>query len=307
MKKCLPFLVSFLLIFCLFLSFRSSVFADTTTPGDGTWVNDPDVTFVGKVGARSGLFLDWTLGNYQWETLKPGSTDDPLASYWANIRNIVYAFLGVFVLITAFVLVVSRGRNITITRFIPRFILMVLLITFSFALIRFIYQISDIIQYFFLKNPDPAYTTSFISQKNLLNIGFNYQDFDGFRKFGAQFDESAFISLALIKLTAVTYYVMSGILLLRKIILWFFIIVSPVFPLLLLYAPIRNTAKIWVGEFFRWLLYAPLFAIFLSGLVQVWMKFIPLSFDFSQVGQDSAIVYPTAINILLGGPGQKLA
>ncbi|HVT00904.1 MAG TPA: hypothetical protein VHE53_01555, partial [Patescibacteria group bacterium] len=122
---------------------------------------------------------------------------------------------------------------------------------------------------------------------------------------GDQNSESAFISLLLVRLTAITYYVMTGVLLIRKIILWFFIIISPVFPLLLFYKPLRNTAKIWIGEFFRWLLYAPLFAIFLHGLVVVWKSTtsIPLAFDYSQVG---TVVYPTAINILLGGPGQTI-
>ena len=315
MKKFLPFL--FLLITTAHLLLIPPVFAQeatrsggttnpTTTsprtstgqPTDGAWVNDSDVTFVGKMGARSGQFLDWTLQNYSWSFVTPG-TQNPLAQFWAQIRNIVYAFFALAVLITAFIMIVTRGRSITVMRFIPRFIIIILLVTFSFALIQFLYQITDVIQSFFLRNPEG---TGFISQKNLLNIGFNYEDFIGYRRFGANFDESAFISLLLVKLTAATYYVMAGILLIRKIILWFFIIISPVFPLLLLYAPIRNTGKIWIGEFFRWLLYAPIFAIFLSGLVYVWRTGIPLQFAFTK-----AVVYPTAINILLGGPGQVLS
>ena len=45
------------------------------------------------------------------------------------------------------------------------------------------------------------------------------------------------------------------------------------------------------------------FAIFLQGLVVVWQKGIPLPFDKSQVGN---VVYPTAVNILLGGPGERI-
>ena len=306
MKKFLPFLLFFLLIAQLFV-FIHPVFADTTTPTavptDGTWVSDSDVTFVGKVGARAGELLDWTLQNYNWSFVTGGP--NPIAGFWATIRNIVYAFIALFVLVTAFILIITRGRNITVMRFIPRFIMIILLITFSFALIQFLYQVVDIIQSFFLRNPDPATVAQHaqISQQNLLYIGFNYQNFMGYRIYGSAFDESAFISLLLVKLTAVTYYVMVGILLLRKIILWFFIIISPIFPLLLLYAPIRNTGKIWVGEFFRWLLYAPIFAIFLSGLVFIWRSGIPLKFNFVS----GKVVYPTAINILLGGPGQPLS
>jgi len=301
MKKILLVLLLFLTALKLF--FVSPVFAATTTtlsPAEDTWVSDSDVTFVGKVGARSGQFLDWTISNYSWSYVSPGA-QNPLADFWSQIRNIVYAFFAIFILITAFIMIISRGRNITVMRFVPRFVLIILLVTFSFALIQFIYQIIDVIQGFFLKNPDGA---GFISQKNLLSISFKYQDFLGYRKYGVAFDESAFISILLVKLTAATYYVMSGVLLIRKIILWFFIIISPIFPLLLLYAPIRNTGKIWVGEFFRWLLYGPLFAIFLAGLVGIWRSSANIPLNFAK---NSDVIYPTAINILLGGPQQTLS
>lgn len=319
MKKFLP--AFFIVILGIFV-FSSSVYAQvptatprpspTLTPApavpasvspaasaslqDGKWVEDPEVTFVGKAGARSGAFLDWTIKSYQWVD---GASN--LSAFWASIRNIVYAFLILMVLIAAFILIVSRGRNLTVTQFIPRFIMVVILVTFSFALVEFIYQTTDAMQAFFLRKNDTART--FISQKDLLYIGFNYDTFKGYRLIGAQYDESAFMSLFLVKLTTITYYVMAAILVLRKIILWFFIIISPIFPLLLLYSPVRNTAKVWVGEFFRWVLYAPLFAIFLSGLVAIWKtNSIPLNFQST----GTAALYPTAINILLGGPGQVI-
>jgi hypothetical protein len=307
MLKKLPF--SKFLIFILFfisIFFSSSpllnqkVHAADPTPvpatSEGSWVRDDEVTFAGKVAARSGHFLDWTLANYSWSSVA-GTTNNPLADFWKRIRDIIIAFFILFVLVTAFVIIFTRGRNITFMKFIPRFIGIVLLVVFSFSIIQFIYQVMDAIQGFFLTNTKGA----IISQKDLLFVGFDYKGFQGYRIFGPQFDESVFISLLLVKLTALTYYVMVGVLLLRKIILWLFIVISPVFPLLLLYSPIRNTAKIWVGEFFRWLLYGPLFAIFLSGLVHLWSSNtgIPLNFNFNKPEQ-----YPTAISILLGGPGQ---
>src|SRR5690606_38088479 len=38
----------------------------------------------------------------------------------------------------------------------------------------------------------------------------------------------------------------------------------------------------------------------------VWRAGIPLSFDTSAAGDPSQVLYPTAINILIGGPGQTL-
>lgn len=313
MRKILPFIFGFILSLVIFSSYGQA-FAQisagtTTTPTDGTWINDSNVTFVGKVGARSGQFLDWTMQNYQWQKTILTGESNPISTFWSQIRNIVYAFFSLLVLVTAFILIITRGRSITFRKFIPRFVLIVFLVTFSFALVQFIYQIADVIQGFFFSVPCLKGETAncgpgvLIKQVNLLNIGFNYTDFIGYRRFGAAYDESAFISLLLIKLTAATYYVMAGVLLVRKIILWFFIIISPIFPMLLLYSPLRNTGKIWAGEFFRWLLYAPLFAILLQGLVYVWKVGIPLVFTTTT----EKIVYPTAVNILLGGPGQLLS
>ena len=280
--------------------------APSPTPDVTTgWVKDQEVTFVGKTATRANEFLEWTLSaeNYRWITL-PANGENPIQSFWAIVRNIVFVLLALFVLGSAFVMIATRGQNLTVMKFIPRFIIIVILVVLSFAIVRFLYQATDVVQGFFLNITDPATNQNRnISPEDLLFIAFDYDTFTGYRKLGILYDESAFISLLLVKLTAITYYVMTGLLLIRKIILWFFIIVSPVFPLLLFFRPVRNTAKIWIGEFFRWLLYAPLFALFLHGLVNVWRSGIPMSFDFSQVGSQK---YPTAINILLGGPGQEI-
>lgn len=282
-----------------------AISAAAITPTPGIWVEDPNVTFVGKVASRSGSLLDWTLQSYSW-TFVPPQSANPLASFWATIRNITYVFLVVIVLSIAFLIIITRGKNITVMRFIPQFIFMLLLITFSFALVQFLYQITDIIQGFFLKSPNN--TTSFISQKDLLQINFDYKNFVGYRRFGSAFDESAFMSLLLVKLTSITYYAMIGVLLIRKIILWFFLIISPVFAILIMYFPLRNTGKIWLGEFFRWLLYGPIFAIFLGGVVFIWRSGIPLQFNgFPGAGNQDNIIFPTSVNILLGGPGQQVS
>ncbi len=304
MKQKLP-LIIFSIILCaiFFLQVKPLHAAiDNIQVPASSWVSDSEVTFVGKTAARANDFINWALRNYQWIVVQQGASN-PLIDFWVKIRNIVYAFFILFIPVTAFILIVSGGKSITFSRFILRFIAGIMLVTFSFALIQFIYQIVDIIQGFFLKNAAGA----IISSRDLLNVAFDYKSFAGYRLQGSSFDESAFISLLLIKTTTITYYIMGGILLVRKIILWFFISLSPIFPALFLYAPIRNTAKIWIGEFFRWLLYAPVFAILLSSLVSLWQIIIPLGFSFTSVGRPENIIYPTAVNILLGGPGQNVS
>ncbi|MBP7832878.1 MAG: type IV secretion system protein [Candidatus Levybacteria bacterium] len=328
MKKFLPIVFGVFVFVTFFVVFVNSVDASNGAPPPGQQVDDagdtsrfvPDsnVTFVGKSADRARQFLDLTLRNYDWACVTRDPDDqtcdnsgNPLETFWATIRNIIYAILVVVVLAAAFIMIATRGRSLTITRFIPRFILIIVLITFSFSLVQFLYQVADIIQGFFLRTGEGA-ARHIISTRDLIFIGFDYKNFTGLRLPGPENDESAFMTLLLVRLTAITYYVMTGVLIVRKIILWFFIVLSPVFPLLLFFKVVRNTAKIWIGEFFRWLLYGPLFAIFLNGLVVLWSssKGIPLGFDFTSPGKVPGvvddIVYPTAVNILIGGPGQTI-
>ena len=203
--------------------------APSPTPDVTTgWVKDQEVTFVGKTATRANEFLEWTLSaeNYRWITL-PANGENPIQSFWAIVRNIVFVLLALFVLGSAFVMIATRGQNLTVMKFIPRFIIIVILVVLSFAIVRFLYQATDVVQGFFLNITDPATNQNRnISPEDLLFIAFDYDTFTGYRKLGILYDESAFISLLLVKLTAITYYVMTGLLLIRKIILWFFIIVS---------------------------------------------------------------------------------
>lgn len=271
---------------------------------DGSWTPSPEVTFVGKLAARANNFLEWTFSNYSWVNPEPGESSNSIGTFWATIRNIVYAFLVLFVLVTAFIIIVTRGRNITVMRFIPHFVLVLVLVTFSFALVQFLYQITDIIQNFFLRYPGEE---RMIKPSDLLSVAFSYADFKGYRIAGDNFDESAFITLLLLKVTSITYFILGGILLVRKVILWFFIILSPLFPLLLLYGPTRNSAKIWIGEFLRWLLYAPLFSILLFGLVSIWQIGIPLNFTDQGAGFRDPLYNKPAVNIMLGAPGEQIS
>jgi hypothetical protein len=324
MRKFLPFLLvlfSFIFLSVVFAFLPRTVAAQAPTPTPvadavppGDWRIDPEVTFIGKNAARSGNLLDFTLENYNWVCVKKAAdgqcdnSNNPLTGVWlTTVTYIVVPLLFVVVLAAAIIIIVTRGRSITIMRFLPRFVAVLILIFLSFALLQFFYQFIDVIQGFFLRK-DTQFVggktcpPECISQEDLLFVGWKYEDFIGLRLSGDENAESAFISLLLTKLTALTYYVMVGILTLRKIILWLFIIVSPIFPILLLFYPVRNTGKIWIGEFFRWLLYAPLFAIFLKGLVVLWREGIPLVFHTISRTDTSQIVYPTAVNILLGGP-----
>src|SRR3989344_5450036 len=199
MKKFLPVFFSILFLVSVFLFFPHKIYAAINIAAqpqvslEGNWEKDADVTFAGKTAARANDFVNWSLKDYNWTFIGSGQSN-PLISFWITMRNIVYAFLTLFILATAFLMIIFKGKNITIMKFIPKFAMVILLITFSFALVQFLYQITDIVQGFFLKTSSGP-----ISSSSLLSVGFNYKDFLGLRRVGIEFDETVFASLLLVK------------------------------------------------------------------------------------------------------------
>lgn len=261
-----------------------------------SWVADEGITIAGKGVARAGHFIDWVLKYPQWYYIQSGN-ENPLTFFWKNIRNLSYAYLIVFLVIVAFILIINRGKSITIKQILPRLIIVLIGISFSFAILQFLYQVTDIIQGYLLK----LSTNTPISSKDLLSVGFNYEEFQGFKADGAVNSESYKTTLFLTNATSFTYYVMGTILLLRKAFLWMFIAASPLFAILLIIPSSYKLLKFLFGNLMRWLLYGPLFYLFIGVYITLWKIGIPLPFDFLRTD----VVYPNGANILLAGPGQQ--
>ena len=306
MKK---IIFTFLLIF--FLSFfTNSIYAEKDQDDSSatqsaqtaaaaasiSWVADEGITIAGKGVARAGHFIDWVLKYPQWYYIQ-STNDNPLTFFWKNIRNLSYAYLIVFLVIIAFILIINRGKSITLKQILPRLIIVLVGISFSFAILQFLYQVTDIVQGYLLR----LSTSTPISSKDLLSVGFNYQDFQGFKADGAVNSESYKTTLFLTNATSITYYVMGTILLLRKAFLWMFIAASPLFAILLIIPSSYKLLKFLFGNLMRWLLYGPLFYLFIGVYITLWKIGIPLPFDFLRTD----LVYPNGANILLAGPGQQ--
>lgn len=286
-----------LILLCIgafLFSTQSTHAVDATDSGD--WIKDDTVTFLGRGANRAQGFMDWTLSNYKWNYL-----DGPLTDSWKPVRNIVYTMAILAVLVTAFLIIIKGNQGVGIALFIKEFIIALLLVTFSYALARLLFQIADIFQLFFFRITGSG--REFFIGKDIMNISIP-EDFIGYRRNNITHNEPAFISLLLIQISSITFYVIGSILTVRKIILWFFLVSAPLYPLLIIFKPIKITSRIWVQEFLRWLLYGPLFALFLAAVVIIWKKdILTLPFNFNS----SAVNYPTAISILVGGPGQSLS
>lgn len=267
------------------------------------WVEDAEITSQGKADDRARQFVYWVV------THSSINNHPALFKIWSTVRNVSYFFVIIVAAIMGLGMIITQrssfNTNIKVWPSVMKIIAVLLFITFSASLVITIIQLSDILMKFFIEN---------LGGKDLFNIYFasisqekNYLDFVGCRDLNIRVQEAYKSEMMLLKLTNISYYVMGGMLLLRTILLWFLLFVSPFLALLMPFVFIRNIGWIWIGVFFQWVFYGPLFALFLGALASIWKAGIPFIFDFSRAGKTEGYIYPTAINILYGGPAQTLS
>ena len=266
------------------------------------WIEDPEITAQGKADDRARQFIYWVV------THTSVDNHPVLLKVWQTARNVSYFFVVLVAAIMGLGMIINQRSNfssqIKVWPSIMKILLILLYITFSASLVITIIQLSDILMKFFIEN---------LGGKDLFNIYFasvsqekNYLDFVGCRDLNIRVQEAYKAEMIILKLTNVSYYVMGGMLILRKVLLWFLLFVSPFLAILMPFIFIRNIGWIWIGVFFQWLFYGPLFALFLGALATIWKTGIPFIFDFSRVNTTVGYIYPSAINILYGGPAQHL-
>lgn len=286
----------------------------TFNPQSNVWAKSPEVTEVGRNADRARQLLWWV-----WT--HPGIYHAPIiAQLWGVTRNIVYVFI-VLVLI-AFGIGIMLGRRrgmpgptfsgITSPLFgmqVPQVFMklgMILLyVTFSYVIVLGLIQFSEVSMQFIKSLVGRDLFNVFFAGTG--NIEANYTTFIGYYNTDDLALEMVNTSMFVIRLTSFTYYTMAIILILRTVILWFLLILSPFLAILMPFVFIRNTGWIWIGVFFQWLFYGPMMTLFVVALVNIWVAGIPYPFDFGRVNKPEGQVYKTSINILYGGPAQTLS
>lgn len=278
------------------------------------WVEDPKITAQGKADERARQFIYWVISTEVIE-------DAPvLRSIW-NISSLI-ALFGVVLVAAIFGIgyIISQRTqynfNIQIWPTIIKIGMMLLYIAFSAAIVAVLIQFSELLMKFFYENlgGNELFNIYFANPNDPQLIGQSEQSYIGFygcRDLNIRVKDGIDTEITMLKLTNVTYYVMGTMLLLRKILLWFLLFVSPFLALLMPFVFIRNTGWIWIGVFFQWLFYGPLFTLFLGALAKIWKEGIPWQFDFTRTSVNTKFipegyVYPTGINIVYGGPAQRI-
>ncbi len=274
------------------------------------WVNDDEITALGKAGERSHQFLYWVL------THKSIDDHPVILSVWSFAKNMTYFFLLIIAAIFGLGIIIGQRANfnlkIEVWPLVVKIGLLFLYVTFSASVILLIVQLSDTLMLFFIEKlgVEKLFNIFFVQDNSgnvIKNSEVAYQTFQGCSNLNSGLLDSVKTSKFMINITNMTYYLIGVMMILRKIILWLLLFASPFLALLMPFVFIRNIGWIWIGVFFQWVFYGPLFALFLGGLATIWnsKSHIPFNFDFSRVNSIQGFIYPTAINIIYAGPAQS--
>lgn len=273
-------------------------------PGQEKWLFDARTTEVGKRAERARQFINWVL------THPAIHNHSVFRQVWLISAMTTLFLIVLTVSIMGIGLIVAKKQDISVkvdvVPILTKAALLLIYALFSYWLVLGLIQITDIIMAFFIKlmDADKLFSIFFSAGSDSLSASENgYRSFVGYRNFDPLVNEMAKTSLFLIDVSSYTYFVMGLVIVLRTVVLWFLLIVSPFLALLMPFRLIRNIGWIWIGVFFQWAFYGPLFALFLGALTKIWQAGIPFSFNFSRI-QSDGVVYPLAINILYGGPQQ---
>ncbi len=267
------------------------------------FAEDPQITAQGKADERAREFIYWVLH-------KNSVDNHPvLKKIWNTTSSMASIFMVIIAAIMGLGFIVAQRANfqlnIKIWPYVTKLALALLYIFFSWIIVLSLIQISEWIMKLFIDN---------LGGNNLFNIYYStdsgsneksYTTFVGCRDLNIRVQEAGDTETLIFKVTNFTYYLMGVMLLLRKILLWFLLFVSPFLAVLFPFVFIRNIGWIWIGVFFQWLFYGPLFALFIGALNKMWQAGIPFAFDFSRAGKVAGYVYPTALNVVYGGPAQR--
>src|SRR3990167_4578902 len=212
-----------LIVLAFFVILPGQIFAQTPTQvpqptsNTATWEFDPIVTQVGKNADRARQLLWWLFQH-------PGIHTAPvLAQIWAFVRNIVLIFVVLVIIAFGISLILGKRRGgigpvfsgisspvfgVNVPIIFIRIAGILLYVMFSYIFIVALIQTSDIIMRFFIEA---------VGGRDLFNIIFsgagnteaNYITFVGYRDVNPLSLEMVNTSLFYVRLTSLTYNVMS--------------------------------------------------------------------------------------------------
>lgn len=124
------------------------------------WVS----VLLGFVTFLVGLFLypEWTSGSIVWL----GGSEGALKQMWILISNVVYFVFALIFIGIAFMNVIGKVESFQIKQALPRFILGVLVVPFTWFFVQFILSLSSLLTIGVLSLPYDTFKDTYFSEKN---------------------------------------------------------------------------------------------------------------------------------------------
>jgi hypothetical protein len=307
-KKIVSFFVLFLIVGVFFVG--SQVRAD----GTGTavevllgWIIFPLVTLIGKIITLL-LYIFGAVASYN-----DFINATPVTTGWVIVRDLCNMFFILILLVIAFATIL-RVEGYDIKKMVPKLIIMAILINFSKTICGLIIDAAAIIMNTFVNAFQSTIGSGFATMLGLPDLlsmntqsGINNQV--GASANGLSVLGSLILALVLALISLVVVVVLLAVLVVRMVMIWIYIVLSPLAYLLATFPQGQRYAKQWWDDFTKYVITGPILAFFIwLALISASAKAISFPAGQSpQVGDtgfgtpETMLRYIISIGMLVGG------
>ena len=251
------------------------IFLLSTKSASANWGLDILGTIVSTIVSGLGWVLSKLMGILVYiaqynDFIRSGA----VSNGWVIARDISNMFFVIILLVIAFATIL-RIENYSYKKWLPKLILMAVLINFSKTICGLMIDVAQVIMLTFVN----AFKD--VGAGNLTNmLGIeNWQSLQGVEKISKwEVVAAFFLALIYVIISLITVAAMIGMLVMRIIMLWVYVVLSPFAYLLSAFPGGEKYARQWWSEFTKNLIVGPVLAFF------IWLSFASLSSMSSTAG-----------------------
>lgn len=209
-----------------------------------------------------------------------------VANGWVIARDISNMFFVVILLVIAFGTIL-RLENYSYKKWLPKLILMAILINFSKTICGLLIDIAQVVMLTFVNAFKDVMAGGLVDMLGITG----WQKLDGFEDVSSWEVAGAFVlSVIYSAIALITVTAMLGMLVMRIIMIWVYVVLSPFAYLLAAFPGGANYSKMWWSDFTKNLVVGPVLAFF------IWLSFTSLvSFNNQSLGIDGSPQDPNKI------------
>lgn len=261
----------------LLFSVVSFLAASPALAWDGDWMGRIVGALIGVIISALGLILILVIKALLLiATYQQFTTSQAVIEGWAIVRDFANMFFVVILLIIAFATILHIEKY-NYKKWLPKLILMAILINFSKTICGVLIDIAQIVMLTFINAIKDVAGGNFIDMLGITDIVTMAKNTDGvgfWTIVGAYFLGLIYMVIALVVLATMTM-----MLAMRLVMIWIYVVLSPLAYLLAAFPDGASYASKWWKEFTQNLIVGPVLAFF------IWLSFAAL-----QTGSDMKLV-----------------